>query len=58
VRRIEGTWGDDDDVYSFFNNDVGGAAVHDAARFADLARAAGRHVTRTPATAHQGVSSR
>jgi uncharacterized protein YecE (DUF72 family) len=35
-------------VYVYFNNDHGGAAVIDSARFADLARRAGRAVTRTP----------
>ena len=38
----------DQDCYVYFNNDPGGAAVRDAARFAALARAAGWEVTRTP----------
>ncbi len=47
VQRIAATWPDDADVFAFFNNDPGGAAVHDAAAFASLARQAGRRVTRT-----------
>ncbi len=37
------------DVYVFFNNDPGGAAIYDAVAFAAIAREAGRTVTRTPA---------
>ena len=37
------------DAYVYFNNDPGGAAIHDAVAFADLAREAGQEVTRTPA---------
>jgi uncharacterized protein YecE (DUF72 family) len=48
VRRLTETWPDRADVYVYFNNDSGGAAVVDSARFADLARRAGRTVTRTP----------
>lgn len=40
VRRIPG------DAYVYFNNDHGGAAVRDAARFAALARDAGLPVGR------------
>jgi uncharacterized protein YecE (DUF72 family) len=47
VQRIAGTWPDDADVFVFFNNDPGGAAVYDAAAFASLARQAGRRVSRT-----------
>jgi uncharacterized protein YecE (DUF72 family) len=36
------------DLYAYFNNDPGGAAVHDAVRFARAARSAGLPVTRTP----------
>ncbi|MCC5580231.1 DUF72 domain-containing protein [Microtetraspora sp. AC03309] len=39
--------GDVPDAYVYFNNDHGGAAVRDALRFADLARHAGRRVSRT-----------
>ena len=45
--RIAGTWPDDADVFAYFNNDPGGAAVHDAEAFASIARAAGRQVSRT-----------
>ncbi|MEV5704409.1 DUF72 domain-containing protein [Actinoallomurus sp. NPDC052274] len=51
VRRLAETWDDEQDVYVYFNNDPGGAAVRDAGRFAEFARAAGRGVTRTPALA-------
>jgi len=47
VQRIAGTWADDADVFVFFNNDPGGAAVYDAASFASFARQAGRQVSRT-----------
>jgi uncharacterized protein YecE (DUF72 family) len=48
VRRLAETWPDRADVYVYFNNDSGGAAVINSAQFADLARRAGRSVTRTP----------
>ena len=48
VERLATTWSDKTDVYVFFNNDPGGAAVRDAATFASLAAAAARTVTRTP----------
>lgn len=48
LRRIDRTWDADRDVYVYFNNDAGGAAVRDAIRFAELARSAARPVTRTP----------
>jgi uncharacterized protein YecE (DUF72 family) len=51
VRRLAETWDDREDAYVYFNNDPGGAAVRDAARFAEFARATGRHVSRTPALA-------
>src|SRR5579875_188166 len=47
VQRIAEAWPDDADVFVYFNNDPGGAAIHDAAAFASLARAAGRQVSRT-----------
>jgi len=47
VRRIAETWADQEEVFAFFNNDPGGAAVCDAAAFAAIARRAGRQVTRT-----------
>ncbi|MFF4391777.1 DUF72 domain-containing protein [Streptomyces sp. NPDC001552] len=46
--RIADAWPDHDDVYVYFNNDLGGAAVVDAARFAQAAAALGRTVSRTP----------
>jgi uncharacterized protein YecE (DUF72 family) len=51
VRRLAESWDDDADAYVYFNNDPGGAAVRDAARFAEFARQAGRQVSRTPALA-------
>ncbi|MFC9233811.1 DUF72 domain-containing protein [Streptomyces decoyicus] len=48
ARRIADTWPDRADVYTYFNNDVGGAAVLDAVQFARAASAAGRSVSRTP----------
>jgi uncharacterized protein YecE (DUF72 family) len=36
------------DVYVYFNNDPGGAAIHDAVGFAAAARKAGHTVSRTP----------
>jgi len=46
------------DAYVYFNNDPGGAAVRDAARFAALARAAGWDVTRTPLPRDLAVAHR
>jgi uncharacterized protein YecE (DUF72 family) len=48
VRRIADTWPDTADVYTYFNNDPGGAAVLDAITFAHEVSAEGRSVTRTP----------
>ncbi|XVQ13484.1 DUF72 domain-containing protein [Spirillospora sp. CA-255316] len=39
ARRITETWGPGEDVYAYFNNDPGGAAVRDAVRFAAAAGA-------------------
>ncbi|MGW4732350.1 DUF72 domain-containing protein [Streptomyces shenzhenensis] len=51
--RIATTWSSRDDVYAYFNNDPGGAAVQDATAFAATATRAGLPTTRTPAlTAH------
>ena len=47
ARRIA-RWRRQTDVYAYFNNDQGGAAIHDSAAFAGLARGAGLTVTRTP----------
>jgi uncharacterized protein YecE (DUF72 family) len=46
--RIQQAWPDGADVYVYFNNDPGGAAVLDSAAFAAQARRAGLTVTRTP----------
>ena len=48
VTRLTGAWPDEADVYVYFNNDPGGAAVINSVRFAGLARQAGRSATRTP----------
>ncbi len=47
VRRITEMWPDSADVFVYFNNDPGGAAVYDAAAFASIARQGGRRVSRT-----------
>ncbi|MFI9201077.1 DUF72 domain-containing protein [Streptomyces sp. NPDC053048] len=47
ARRVAETWPDRADVYFYFNNDPGGAAVHDAAGFARAAGRLGRTVSRT-----------
>lgn len=48
VRRIGDAWPAETQVYVYFNNDSGGAAIRDAARFARIARAAGHAVSRVP----------
>ena len=48
VDRLAAAWPDEADVYVYFNNDPGGAAVINSAQFAELARRAGRDTTRTP----------
>lgn len=48
ARRLTGTWSDGEDVFVYFNNDPGGAAVHDAKAFARAARAAGATVPPPP----------
>jgi uncharacterized protein YecE (DUF72 family) len=54
ARRVADAWPDGAEVYVYFNNDPGGAAVADAAGFARAAAALGRTVTRTPAPPPQG----
>jgi uncharacterized protein YecE (DUF72 family) len=49
ARRIADAWSDGEEVFAYFNNDPGGAAVVDAAQFARAAGALARTVTRTPA---------
>jgi uncharacterized protein YecE (DUF72 family) len=46
AQRIAATWPAAADVFAYFNNDQGGAAVRDAAAFAALARAEARPVAR------------
>ncbi|GAA4146655.1 DUF72 domain-containing protein [Actinomadura keratinilytica] len=41
IRRAAGAWEPGADVFVYFNNDPGGAAVRNALRFAELARRAG-----------------
>ncbi|OIJ90798.1 histidine kinase [Streptomyces sp. MUSC 14] len=48
VDRVATTWSDARDVYAYFNNDPGGAAVADAVTFGRTARRAGLTVTRVP----------
>jgi len=48
VRRLRQAWPGEEDVYVYFNNDPGGAAVVNSAVFAALAREAGFTVTPTP----------
>ncbi|GII67427.1 histidine kinase [Sphaerisporangium krabiense] len=49
LHRLAGQWDPaDHDLYVYFNNDPGGAAVRNAARFAALARDQGIPVSRTP----------
>ena len=47
AQRIAEQWPDGADVFAYFNNDQGGAALHDAASFASIVRRAGRQVTGT-----------
>jgi uncharacterized protein YecE (DUF72 family) len=52
VQRISATWPGGADVFVYFNNDPGGAAVIDARQFAALASRSGRAVSRVaPAAA-------
>jgi uncharacterized protein YecE (DUF72 family) len=48
ARRLAEAWPEGEDVYVYFNNDPGGAAVADSAGFAAAAERAGLAVTRTP----------
>lgn len=49
--RVRSLWGDGADVYAFFNNDPGCAAVRDAAAFARCCAEAGLPVSRVPGQA-------
>lgn len=51
ANRLTATWSGTEDVYVYFNNDPGGAAVRDAIEFARLAADSGATVTRTPGRA-------
>jgi uncharacterized protein YecE (DUF72 family) len=48
IERLDEHWPKAADGFVFFNNDHRACAVHDAARFAVLARRAGLEATRTP----------
>ncbi|GLW06584.1 histidine kinase [Microtetraspora sp. NBRC 13810] len=54
LRRIGNDW---DELYVYFNNDQGGAAVRDASRFAGMAREAG-HELGPPLPAGDGSGAR
>ncbi|MEU0674099.1 DUF72 domain-containing protein [Streptomyces sp. NPDC006172] len=49
LDRVATTWPADAEVYAYFNNDPGGAAVRDAVTFARAAERAGLRPTRVPA---------
>jgi len=49
ASRLADLFGPKADVYVYFNNDQGAAAVRDAARFAHAAQRAGLDPARTPA---------
>ena len=49
LGRVQAAWPADADVYAYFNNDPGGAAVADSAAFAAACRRAGMTAGRTPA---------
>lgn len=55
VQRAAQAWPDEAPVYAYFNNDPGGAAVLDAAAFAEIAAKLGRTVSRTPRPAELPV---
>jgi uncharacterized protein YecE (DUF72 family) len=48
AERLAATWPDSADVYVYFNNDPGGAAVTNAVTFAEACRNLGRTTSRTP----------
>lgn len=48
VRRLADTWDTAADLYVYFNNDPGGAAVRDALRFVTIARTHGHPIAGTP----------
>ncbi|MEU8270846.1 DUF72 domain-containing protein [Sphaerisporangium sp. NPDC049002] len=58
LHRVSDSLDTECDVYAYFNNDPGGAAVRNAVRFADLARAEGWPVSRTPETLPESAAVR
>jgi uncharacterized protein YecE (DUF72 family) len=56
LERIRAGWAIGRDAFLFWNNDHRGCAPRDAARFADLAAAAGVPATRTPTPEATGLS--
>ncbi|MER6139984.1 DUF72 domain-containing protein [Streptomyces sparsogenes] len=48
ARRVADAWPEGAEVYAYFNNDPGGAAVRDAVVFARAVDRLGRRVSRTP----------
>lgn len=51
TARVADTWPEGADVFAYFNNDPGGAAVRDAVTFAGLVALRGRAVTRSQLSA-------
>jgi uncharacterized protein YecE (DUF72 family) len=47
VQRVVSIWPGQADVFVYFNNDPGGAALYDAAAFASLIQQSGRQASRT-----------
>ena len=58
AQRIAATYGNDEDVYVYFNNDPHGCAVRDAAVFARCCADAGLVVTRAPEASAAGLQRR
>jgi uncharacterized protein YecE (DUF72 family) len=48
AERLRSLWGPDADVYAFFNNDPGAAAIRDAALFGRICATSGLTVSRVP----------
>ena len=57
LARLTETWPDEANVYVYFNNDPGGAAVINSAQFAHLARQVGRSTTPTPEVGHVAATA-
>jgi uncharacterized protein YecE (DUF72 family) len=58
ATRLADTWGADDDVFVFFNNDHGGCAVRDAHRFSLALDKVGLVATRVPAAREASLAPR